>query len=195
MSYRGPPTAIISMAQHARPKVIGHNDACRPQLIAWSSDVITNPSSNRCSSSGIDSLPGLRERNGRALPRHAPHPFQIASAPEVGKPDEKNAEENEKFKEGELGEFLGGSRSRHRRNERVPRPEVVEPTRRVRVEVMQDFTPTGLGHRRVAQLVGRAEHDRPRKEERDLDFKDDEQQGDNIKPQIELDPRSTDRLL
>src|SRR6185295_678729 len=49
MSNRLAPTAIISIAQHARPKVIGHTLLARPQLIAQSSDVMIRPSSNRFS--------------------------------------------------------------------------------------------------------------------------------------------------
>ncbi len=53
MSYRGAPVAIISMAQHASPNVIGHRLDSRAQLIAASSDVTMNPSSMRPSSSPI----------------------------------------------------------------------------------------------------------------------------------------------
>src|ERR1700682_2899749 len=53
MSYLEAPVAIISMAQHARPKVIGHMLDSRAQLIACSSVVATTLSSNRPSSHPI----------------------------------------------------------------------------------------------------------------------------------------------
>ena len=37
MSYRAETAAIISMAQHARPNVIGHNEPLRAQFTAFSS--------------------------------------------------------------------------------------------------------------------------------------------------------------
>src|SRR5205085_9121390 len=53
MSKREQPTAIISMAQHARPKVIGHMLDSRAQLMACSSEVVMTLSSNRPSSQPI----------------------------------------------------------------------------------------------------------------------------------------------
>jgi len=49
MSNREAPTAIISIAQQASPKVIGQMLLLRPQLIAQSKDVTINPSSKRFS--------------------------------------------------------------------------------------------------------------------------------------------------
>ncbi len=40
MSNRGPPAAIISMAQHARPNPIGQSDDCRAQLSTASTLVV-----------------------------------------------------------------------------------------------------------------------------------------------------------
>src|SRR6476646_11348971 len=57
MSYRDAPVAIISMAQHARPKVIGHMLDSRAQLIACSSDVVMTLSSNRPSNHPIAHAP------------------------------------------------------------------------------------------------------------------------------------------
>src|SRR5262245_34561298 len=50
MSNRLAPAAIISMAQHARPNVIGQILACRAQFIDCSSVVVITFSSNRPSS-------------------------------------------------------------------------------------------------------------------------------------------------
>src|SRR5436305_5631083 len=48
-SKREAPTAIISMAQHARPKVIGQIEFLRPQLMKKSRLVTIRPSSKRFS--------------------------------------------------------------------------------------------------------------------------------------------------
>ena len=58
LEQREQPTAIISMAQQARPKVIGHMLDSRAQLIACSSDVVMTLSSNRPSSQPIVTAPG-----------------------------------------------------------------------------------------------------------------------------------------
>src|SRR2546421_13117567 len=47
MSKRDAPVAIISMAQQAKPKVIGHMLDSRAQLIACSSEVVMTLSSKR----------------------------------------------------------------------------------------------------------------------------------------------------
>src|SRR5581483_10741692 len=44
MSKRDALIDIISIAQHARPKLIGHSDDLRAQLIAWSSEATITPS-------------------------------------------------------------------------------------------------------------------------------------------------------
>jgi hypothetical protein len=41
MSYRDETAAIISIAQQARPNVMGHNDPLRAQLTAFSTVVVT----------------------------------------------------------------------------------------------------------------------------------------------------------
>src|SRR6202012_5150098 len=53
MSYREPPIDIISIAQHAKPKVMGHTEFFRTQLIAASSEASTTPSG--CSSPQLTS--------------------------------------------------------------------------------------------------------------------------------------------
>src|SRR5215831_7348085 len=53
MSKREAPVAIISMAQQARPKVIGHMLDSRAQLIACSNEVVITLSSKRPSNHPI----------------------------------------------------------------------------------------------------------------------------------------------
>jgi hypothetical protein len=55
MSYREAPVAIISIAQQAKPNVIGHMLDSRAQLMACSSDVVMTLSSKRPSSHPIAS--------------------------------------------------------------------------------------------------------------------------------------------
>src|SRR5439155_11049342 len=57
MSKRDAPVAIISMAQQARPKVIGHMLDSRAQLMACSSDVAMTLSSRKTPSSQPMSYP------------------------------------------------------------------------------------------------------------------------------------------
>src|SRR3954468_4582299 len=57
LSYFEAPVAIISMAQQARPNVIGHMLDSRAQLIACSSVVVTTLSSKRPCSQPISSSP------------------------------------------------------------------------------------------------------------------------------------------
>src|SRR5919198_387850 len=116
MSKRGAPVAIISMAQQARPKVIGHMLDSRAQLIACSSVVVMTLSSNRPSSQPIVLLlldPGERDvlsestaqryraegrpiercGHGRALPvAHAAYPGEVATSPEVGESHQQHPE-------------------------------------------------------------------------------------------------------
>src|SRR5436309_13371728 len=101
MSKRLAPVAIISIAQQARPKVIGHMLDCRAQLIACSSDVVMTLSSNRPSSQPMGELRMEVEsvfvqdrqltppvRGGPGLPgplgRQASHPVEVAAPPQVG---------------------------------------------------------------------------------------------------------------
>src|SRR5437868_5165367 len=58
-SNRGPLTAIISMAQQARPKVMGHREFLRPQFMAKSRLVTIRPSSKRFSIQDIRFAPFL----------------------------------------------------------------------------------------------------------------------------------------
>src|SRR5271165_6085285 len=69
MSKREAPVAIISMAQQARPKVIGHMLDSRAQLIACSRLVAMKPSSaKRPSSQPISQLQPLRGGNRMSAP-------------------------------------------------------------------------------------------------------------------------------
>src|SRR5260370_448997 len=113
MSKREAPVAIISMAQQARPNVIGHMLDSRAQLIACSSDVVMTLSSNRPSNHPIATLDvgrrrsyesvagadqhfvrrrgrrGWRQLRDRQLPffrGRAPDPVQVAAAPQVSEP-------------------------------------------------------------------------------------------------------------
>src|SRR5271169_480672 len=63
MSKRDAPVAIISMAQQARPKVMGHMLDSRAQLMACSSDVVMTLSSNRPSSQPMTEPPDLTSRH------------------------------------------------------------------------------------------------------------------------------------
>src|SRR5437773_12541008 len=107
MSYLEAPVAIISMAQQARPKVIGHMLDSRAQLIACSRVVVKKFSSERPSSQPISATPCL-------LCESAPNPIKVSSFPQVGEADEENAEKDQRIPEGEPGQITPGFR-RHRR--------------------------------------------------------------------------------
>src|SRR5262245_13390484 len=120
MSKREAPVAIISMAQQARPNVIGHMLDSRAQLIACSSVVVMtfsslpNPSSHPISQllkreesrtgPGACKLPGLllddRRQRGNAFRADATHPGQVAALPQVGEADEQDPEEDEDVEQG-----------------------------------------------------------------------------------------------
>src|SRR6059058_3737835 len=61
-SNRDAPTAIISIAQHASPNVIGHSEFFRAQLIAKSRLVTIRPSSKRFSIQDMGGAP-FRQRD------------------------------------------------------------------------------------------------------------------------------------
>src|SRR5512134_1817552 len=69
MSYRAAPACIISTAQQASPKVIGHSEPVLDQLISLSTDVVTKPSL-RTPSMPI-STPAGSPRGSAAPPRGA----------------------------------------------------------------------------------------------------------------------------
>src|SRR5215471_15534588 len=69
MSKREAPVAIISMAQHARPNVMGHMLDSRAQLIACSSDVVMTLSSNRPSSQPMENSSNGDNPEARISPR------------------------------------------------------------------------------------------------------------------------------
>src|ERR671937_130285 len=108
MSKRDAPVAIISMAQQARPNVIGHMLDSRAQLIACSSVVVMTLSSQRPSNQPMRGSPAPRggrrlgDRTG-PLGRRAPHPDQVAAAPQVGEADQEHADEDDDVTEGEPG--------------------------------------------------------------------------------------------
>src|SRR4051812_17065112 len=84
-SNRAPPTAIISIAQHASPNVIGQSEFFRPQFIAKSKLVTINPSSNRFSIHDINAQPFSDPRPIIAPPRAALNPVRHDS-PRSGMP-------------------------------------------------------------------------------------------------------------
>src|SRR5262245_1734437 len=108
MSKREAPVAIISMAQQARPNVIGHMLDSRAQLIACSSVVVMtfsslpNPSSHPISQllkregsrtrSGARELSRLllddRRHRRNALGTDAAYPGQVAAFPQVREADQ-----------------------------------------------------------------------------------------------------------
>jgi hypothetical protein len=59
MSYRDETVAIISIAQHASPKVIGHSDDFRAQFVTASSVVVITFASN-CLSNPLIFVPVKR---------------------------------------------------------------------------------------------------------------------------------------
>src|SRR5437763_6121662 len=111
MSKRLAPVAIISIAQHARPNVIGHSDDSRAQLIACSSDVVMTDSSFKCPSSqpikhqgsGVRGQGSDHSRQRRAtgffhggrrgvLGRGTADPVDVAAAPHVREADQQHRE-------------------------------------------------------------------------------------------------------
>src|SRR5262245_56357147 len=128
MSKRLAPVAIISIAQHARPNVIGHNDDSRAQLIACSSVVVMTDSSFRCPSSQPMKHQRTEDRSQRQqsddgrqrgaagffgfygwrflLGGGAADPVEVAAAPEVRKADEQHAEEDQDVEEADPAEVL-----------------------------------------------------------------------------------------
>src|SRR5713101_5032960 len=117
-SNRLAPVAIISMAQHARPNVMGHMLDSRAQLIACSSVVAMTLSSRNVPSSQpmnvtsktriayfvrgsleffscADECGGFLDRRRPccgALRRGASDPIQVAALPQVGEPDQQHPE-------------------------------------------------------------------------------------------------------
>src|SRR5205085_4262825 len=89
-SNREAPTAIISIAQHASPNVIGHREFFLAQLIAKSRLVTIRPSSKRFSIHDMGT-PSLVERplspprppptSRRVVPRRTPPPHTLNLTP------------------------------------------------------------------------------------------------------------------
>src|SRR5438445_1330032 len=94
MSKRDAPVAIISMAQQARPNVIGHMLDSRAQLIACSRVVVKKFSSARPSSQPISATPCL-------LCECASYPIEVSSFPQVSEADQENPEKDQDIPEGE----------------------------------------------------------------------------------------------
>src|SRR5579859_540905 len=88
-SNRGAPNVIISIAQHARPNVAGHNDDLRVQLTSFSTLASSTPSGS------FSSRP------------MASVPVQSAAAPDIRVGDEHGHDEQDDFDEPEQPEPLG----------------------------------------------------------------------------------------
>src|SRR3989442_14278857 len=91
-SYRDAPVAIISMAQHARPKVMGQSDPERAQLKSLSRDAMTTLPSKFPSKTPMASSPSLLHelsgtqsflRPGRLFHGLHLHPLSIPLVPDV----------------------------------------------------------------------------------------------------------------
>src|SRR6185312_5453554 len=87
-SYREAPACIISTAQHARPKVIGHIEPVRPQLMTESRLVVTKPFSIT------------------PFVLMASIPLQSALRPLVNKADDKDAETHHHGNKTEQADFI-----------------------------------------------------------------------------------------
>src|SRR5436309_263082 len=153
-SYRDAPVAIISMAQHARPKVMGQSDPERAQLKSLSSDAMTTLSSNFPSKTPMLSSPSLRRklhgmqfllRPGRLFQVFRLHPLQIPFGPDVRKTHSQNGDKYQSLDEGKHAELL--------------------------------------------------EYHRPGQQEDDLHIENDENEGNNVKANVELYPGRTCGIL
>src|SRR5918997_5372287 len=82
-SYRPAPDAIISIAQHARPKVAGHSDDLRVQLTSFSTLVSRTPLGS------FSSSPIARS------PVPCSVPLQSTAPPHVGVRDEDRDDEDD----------------------------------------------------------------------------------------------------
>src|SRR5579862_461338 len=92
-SYRVAPVAIISIAQQARPKVMGQRLDLRAQLMTLSAVARTRLSPKRFWMSPVISFIRASELVLSA------HPFEIALAPDVGQGHRKDREEHSAFRE------------------------------------------------------------------------------------------------
>src|SRR5437899_544256 len=96
-SYRAPPAAIISMAQHARPKVAGQKLALRVQLTSFSTVVSRIPEGS-FSSMPMWSQPSI--------------PVESAAPPHIGVRDEHGADEQHHLDEPEQAQRVERHRPR-----------------------------------------------------------------------------------
>src|SRR4051812_25451274 len=94
MSNRGPPTAIISIAQHASPNCAGHSEFLRAMLSILATVVSRMPSGS-FSSSPMSSVP-----------------LESAAPPHVGVDDEDGEDEHDHLDEAEHAELVEGHRPR-----------------------------------------------------------------------------------
>src|SRR3712207_1577075 len=103
MSKREEPAAIISMAQHASPNVIGHRADLRPQL--------TRPRTGFAPITGAATFRRSALKNESNVVSTMPSwcsamlsPLQGALAPDVVVADDEDADEDERLDERELSE-------------------------------------------------------------------------------------------
>src|SRR5882672_498244 len=119
--------AMNSMAQHAVPKGIGHNELARPQLTRKSSRVTTQPScasgaywTVRCSAGVLN--PIAVPPSVRVLV-----PLQRAFLPDVNEADQQNQHEHQHLTQAEKGDVPNGARVVHQRDETGQLPVVNRP--------------------------------------------------------------------
>src|ERR1700704_2352841 len=98
-SNRGAPKVIISMAQHASPKVTGHSDDLRVQFTRDSMLASRMPS-------GSFSSNPISARQSLSASIAALVPVQAAAPPHVGVGDEDRGDEQEDLDQPEQAELL-----------------------------------------------------------------------------------------
>src|SRR5947209_11456455 len=94
MSNRGPPTAIISIAQQARPNCAGHSEFFRAMLSIFATDVSSTP---------------LGSFSSRPM---VSVPVEPAATPDVGVDDEHREDEHHHLDKTEHAELVEGDRPR-----------------------------------------------------------------------------------
>src|SRR3954467_3545826 len=169
-SYWPAPVAIISIAQHARPKVAGHIDCLRAQPIARSRVVSSTPRSTSSSiSSGVvpSCTPSYRSTGMRGLLRGALLRERALAR----------------------GDLLGLAR-------RDVLMGPVEPALAPDIGVCGEHEPHEHSHLRQAEYPAPPERHRPREQEDRLDVEDDEQHRDDVELDAEpLAARQPDRVV
>src|SRR5690606_1751820 len=99
-SYRGPPVAIISMAQQASPNVAGHTQGLRVRLTSFSTVDSSMP---------LGSFP--------SIPMSASVPLQTAAAPLVQVGDADGHDEQQHREEPTERELIERNRPRHQEDD------------------------------------------------------------------------------